>query len=394
MARGIVERILEHNRGRDAELLSRKFARMRADPFAFFRGSCHLFYEDWLRDELLDRSPNAWICGDLHIENFGVYKGDNRLVYFDLNDFDESTRAPCTWELARFATSVRLAATALGLSETKSTGLVERFFTSYRNTLSEGKSRWVERATAQGPIGDLLKKAADRSRPEFLDRRTELKRGKRKLIVDGEHALPAAPDRQKAIARLVQSVGAATGQEDFFEPLDVARRVAGTGSLGVDRYVILLRGKGSPDHNYLVDLKLALPSAPGQRLRKVQPRWADEAQRIVAVQRRAQAISQSMLTAVEFEHRGFVLRELQPSEDRLGCEHYSTEDDLKCTLDTMGQVVAWSHLRSSGRQGAAIADEWIAFAGKERWVHRILDYSRDYRERVERDWRNFSQHPA
>jgi hypothetical protein len=48
---------------------------------------------------------------------------------------------------------------------------------------------------------------------------------------------------------------------DFFEVLDVARRIAGNGSLGVDRYVILVRGKGSPDGNDLLDLKEALPSA-------------------------------------------------------------------------------------------------------------------------------------
>ena len=44
--------------------------------------------------EALPHSPVCWICGDLHIENFGSYKGDNRLVYFDLNDFDESILAP------------------------------------------------------------------------------------------------------------------------------------------------------------------------------------------------------------------------------------------------------------------------------------------------------------
>ena len=31
--------------------------------------------------------------------------------------------------------------------------------------------------------------------------------------------------------------------------LDVARRIAGTGSLGVERYAILVEGKGSPDIN-------------------------------------------------------------------------------------------------------------------------------------------------
>jgi hypothetical protein len=38
----------------------------------------------------------------------------------------------------------------------------------------------------------------------------------------------------------------------FFAP-DVARRIAGTGSLGVQRYVILVEGKGSTGGHYLPD---------------------------------------------------------------------------------------------------------------------------------------------
>ena len=40
----------------------------------------------------------------------GVYKGDNRLAYFDLSDFDEATLAPFTLDLLRFVTSIHVAA--------------------------------------------------------------------------------------------------------------------------------------------------------------------------------------------------------------------------------------------------------------------------------------------
>jgi uncharacterized protein (DUF2252 family) len=55
----------------------------------------------------------------------------------------------------------------------------------------------------------------------------------------------------------------------FYEVLDVARRIAGTASLGIDRYVILIHGKGSPDRNYLLDLKQALPSVPREAARSL-----------------------------------------------------------------------------------------------------------------------------
>ena len=69
---------------------------MRKSAFAFLRATCHLFYEDLPKSPLLRKVPPVWACGDLHLENFGSYKGDNRLVYFDLNDFDEALLAPCT----------------------------------------------------------------------------------------------------------------------------------------------------------------------------------------------------------------------------------------------------------------------------------------------------------
>jgi len=31
----------------------------------------------------------------------GTYKGDNRLVYFDINDFDEAVLAACTFDVTR-----------------------------------------------------------------------------------------------------------------------------------------------------------------------------------------------------------------------------------------------------------------------------------------------------
>ena len=91
---GPVERIIRYNDGREPERLQLKFARMRGSIFAFFRGTSHLFYEDWPSGNALDRTPTVWTTGDLHLENFGSYKADNRLVYFDISDFDDAGLAP------------------------------------------------------------------------------------------------------------------------------------------------------------------------------------------------------------------------------------------------------------------------------------------------------------
>jgi len=113
----LVERIANANQGRDPELLRRKYQVMHANAFAFLRGSAHLFYEDWPVGSPLDDAPLVWLCGDLHLENFGTYKGDNRLPYFDINDFDAGALAPCTWDITRFLTSVLVGAQTLGVEE-------------------------------------------------------------------------------------------------------------------------------------------------------------------------------------------------------------------------------------------------------------------------------------
>jgi uncharacterized protein (DUF2252 family) len=76
----------------------------------------------------------------------------------------------------------------------------------------------------------------------------------------------------------------------FFKVLDIARRIAGTGSLGLERYVILVRGRGGPDGNFLLDLKYQLPSSLAPFVHIKQPLWTCEAQRVASIQRRAQAI--------------------------------------------------------------------------------------------------------
>src|ERR1043165_600769 len=76
----------------DPKAFRRKFRKMAADPFAFYRGSACLFYADV--SELDDPGPDertsrVWIQGDLHAENYGTYMDSAGILVFDVNDFDE-----------------------------------------------------------------------------------------------------------------------------------------------------------------------------------------------------------------------------------------------------------------------------------------------------------------
>ena len=87
----------------------------------------------------------------------GRNRGANRLVYFDITDFDEAALAPASWEVARCATSLLLAAADLRLERAASERLVRAYLDAYAAALAKGKALWVERATATGMVRKLLR---------------------------------------------------------------------------------------------------------------------------------------------------------------------------------------------------------------------------------------------
>ncbi|MGF6771584.1 uncharacterized protein (DUF2252 family) [Paraburkholderia sp. GAS199] len=386
----IAQLIATFNAGRDPERLAMKYRLMRASPFVFLRGTCHLFYTRLPRNELLDHAPPVWICGDMHLENFGSYKGDNRLVYFDNNDFDEACLAPNLYELVRLLASVLVGAADLKLSRAQALALCQTAVESYGGALAFGKARWIEPETSVGMVRDLFDALASRSRAAHLDRRTVLKGKTRVLKVDGKKALPVSDQARAEVTSFMQTFAAGEPNPDFYRVLDVARRIAGTGSLGVDRYVILVAGKGSPDGNYLIDLKEALPSSVTPHVRTPQPAWQTEAQRVVEIQRRNQAVSQAFLHAVEFNQRSYVLRSLQPSEDRVALADWDGKlPRLEAVINSMAELSAWAHLRSGGRQKSSIADDLIAFGQRRDWQLPLIDLATQCEAQVVADWKAY-----
>ncbi|NKJ47024.1 hypothetical protein CIC12_09775 [Burkholderia sp. SG-MS1] len=384
----IAKIISSFNAGRDPERLAMKYKAMRSSPFVFLRGTCHLFYERLPREKVLDDAPPVWICGDMHLENFGSYKADNRLIYFDNNDFDEACLAPALYELVRLLTSVLVGAADLKLSRAQALALCHTAVDAYGAALAVGKSRWIEAETAVGMVRDLFVALASRTRVAHLERRTVLKGKTRVLKVDGKKALPVSDQQRAAVSQFMQRFAASEPNPDFYRILDVARRIAGTGSLGVDRYVILVEGKGSPDGNYLIDLKEALPSSVTPHLHTPQPQWQTEAQRVVEVQRRNQAVSQAFLHAVDFNQRSYVLRSLQPSEDRVALGDWNGKlPRLEAVINSMAELSAWAHLRSGGRQKSSIADELIVFGNRKDWQLPLIDLATQCAAQVGDDWK-------
>lgn len=392
MAQSAVEKIRGYNQGRDPERLSLKYKAMRESKFSFLRGTCHLFYDRLPQSHVLERSPVVWACGDLHLGNFGSYKGDNRLVYFDINDFDEALLAPCSWDVLRLLTSAIVAADMLGCDEASKRELCQVFIDSYTSSLKSGKARWIERATSAGVVRRLLVDLKKRSRAGFITSRTILKKGKRFINTDGKKALPVSEEQYQRINSFMEEFAKGQSNSKFFRVLDIARRIAGTGSLGIERYAILVSGNGSPDNNYLLDLKHALPSSLVEHTGVRQPLWKTEAERVISVQRYMQAISPAFLYDAEIDGKSYILKELQPTQDRINLNGWGEKlGKFRSLMATIGEITAWDQLRSCGRKGSVSVDELMDFASGDSWNGEMFELALVCARIVEEDYSDYCE---
>lgn len=386
----IAEKIKQFNTGRNAEALKLKYKNMRSNALVFYRGSCHLFYQDLPVGSFLQQAPASWICGDLHLENFGCYKADNRAIYFDINDFDEAALAPCLFDVARALTGIILAAAPLKTDAQTAVQLCQSFLGVYAQTLQQGSARHIEEKLAAGSLKKFLENIHNRKRKDFINKRTVKKNGNRKLLIDHEHVLDISQTQKQQISDTVAIWAKNQAEPAFYQVLDVGYRVAGTGSLGLERYLLLVKGHGKGEH-YLLDMKIAQPSCLSPYLKLTQPAWKNEAERIIQIQSRMQSFPQALLNALEFEQRWFVLKELQPSQDKMDLSLYQgNSKEFKQIINIFAAIAGWDQLRSSGRQGSATADELISFASTvSEWEKELISYCVDYAKQVQSDYQEY-----
>jgi uncharacterized protein (DUF2252 family) len=378
-----------------AEIKARK---MRASAFAYYRGTADLFYGKWLKQALAVKAPSVWLNGDMHLENFGTYRGDNRLTYFDIGDFDDAARGPAVIDLLRFLSGIIVSAPELGVAAAEARDLAALGLERYRRALADGKPRWLERRTARGAIGDLLADLERRSQADLLAKRTVVKNGRRRLRFDTGKAMRLEKAETAAVTAALARFARRRAHPDFFEVLDVAQRVAGLGALGRPRYVVLVHGNGGKDGQALIDLK----SQPGSALVKAlgkagfrQPNFTNEAARVVRVEYHLQAAAPAFLTDIAIGKASFTFRELQPDQDKLEAQQIAgVAARREDAIAAMGDLIAWAQLRASGWQGGATIDELMTWAGAKSWQREsarpLLALAGMAAKAAKKSWENFS----
>jgi uncharacterized protein (DUF2252 family) len=372
--------LLEEQAGsRVAELVPIRYGRMVASPLAFFRGAAIVMAHD------LAATPTAGLsvqlCGDAHLLNFGGFASPERTLVFDLNDFDETLPGPFEWDVKRLAASFEIAGREQGLSRREREGAVLAALRSYREAMRRFASQgdldvWYARLDAND-IRDRLRAASERKLERSLQRSEARAFGRDRMralakltrSVDGEPKLVSDPPLLVPLEELDGSApDAARLQElfgryretlrpdrrvllDRFEPVDLARKVVGVGSVGTRCWLLFLLGRDETDPLFL-QIKEAQASVLEPLLGE--STFPTHARRIVEGQRLMQAASDIFLGWVHSDEgldgdaRDFYVRQLwdwKISVD-LGA---MTPRGLVAYADVCGWTLARAHARSGDR---------------------------------------------
>jgi uncharacterized protein (DUF2252 family) len=331
------------------------------------------------------------ICGDAHVQNLGAYESAEGHLIFDVNDFDETTRAPFEWDLLRFATSLVLAGLEAGDSRRCCAESVAAYVRSYREGLASF-SRLpfidllrvdVKRIVSAKPVDQILRKA-ERATPAVLLKK--LTQGSpRPSFRDAPPLLRrlAGTEAQRVLASLPEYERSLADDRRFafshYRPVDAAFKVVGTGSVGVNDYAVLFAGMAENDVLFL-QIKEESPSCYAPYV----PQDATHnGRRVVEGQRRLQRTSDPFLGWTSIEEGQYLVRQL--NDHKAAIEEQELKGrSLRIYAEVVGTVFARGHARTG--EAAALA----AYCGTGDNLDRaITRFALAYADQTVRDHKRF-----
>ena len=397
----------------DPHAFRRKFRKMAADPFAFYRGSACLYYADVvnLDDPWADeRTSRVWIQGDLHAENFGTHMDSAGSLVFDVNDFDEAYLGHFTWDLGRMAASVALLGFAKALSDTT----IEEMITSYASAYLEQVRAFASgdrddefRLTIENTGGALLEvllTARLNTRVRLLDALTAIEGHERRFrdapgvrrlddeererVLEAYEAyLETIPEqkRQHSISYRVKDV--------------VGRSGFGIGSAGLPAYNLLIEGRTEAlENDVVLSMKQGNVAAPCRVVRdeRISAYFQNHGHRTAVSQRALQAHADPWLGWSELDGKGQVVQELSPYEADLDWDDVTEPEEILPLLRYLGQATAKIHCVSDagseqtlveGQTEDAITD--VIGDDAERFAADLAEFGAGYGRQVREDHRLF-----
>ncbi len=408
----------------DIESRFAKYEKMSESPYRFFRGTNPLFWadiaDDWRLTQFGNGHTRTWIQGDAHVYNFGAFGTHEHKVLFGLDDFDDAIIADYQYDVWRMAISILLVLRETDAVKAKHhAAFVTEFAHAYLENLlhtsgSEVPRQVFTQKTTDGKLSKFLKTVEDKeSRGKMLDKWTVEVEGVRRFDFSSEKLSPVSVELRLKLEQLIadeyqKTLQAAHAPTDaaHFTVLDVAQRLnAGTGSLGLNRYYVLIAGdSATTQHECILDIKQQPEPTPYAFLSQLEQaeysqRFEHHAQAHAAAYYALAEHVDAYLGWLTMDGLTYSVRERSPFKEDFPVEELKKKSQFRELLAQWGKILATAHKRGAAQ---LYADQESYFFERQvaRLTHKkhkafcdlVAEVACRYAEQVQYDWQFFLPH--
>lgn len=396
--------------------LSTKMSKMAVGPFAFYRGTAHIYYRDMTTlpgsAYLNTATSKTWLVGDMHLQNLGAFRDANSNYVFGVTDFDESYWGPWTWDIRRMAVSIILAAKENGLSSTDQGTLVNDFLDAYFNKINDFKgtndelSYQLTSSNTSGAVKDTIQKSAGDSRSGLLSKYTTVGSDGKRVFINTSDLQPVLSSTysgiQGAMTGYINSIASSKRYaSSYYTIKDVRQKLgSGIGSLGRYRYLLLLEGPtSSTSDDVILTMKQETASTvsianPGAMPASVY--GSNEGGRAAKSMKAGLTNTDVLVGYTSLSAMNFLLREKAPYDEDFDYTVLNTYAKFSEAAAYMGKALATVHCVSDQDYDATLItysmdkqiDDVTANA-KSAFKSETVNFAVDYAVQVQNDWNSF-----
>ena len=399
----IIKLLEESDADRIAGLIPVKYQRMSVSAFTFFRGTAIIQARDLASAPVSGITVQA--CGDCHLANFGGFASPERVLVFDINDFDETFPGPWEWDVKRLGASLILAARDRSFSKTVADRAVRAATASYREHMAEfAEMKVLDTWYAQVSIDAIrdyfrkdqdmtarlskkVKQAHKQTSEAVVPKLTAVVDGLRKIkdnppVIYHVHEFARNFEKQRVKFTEEYKQSLQPDRRHLYERYhyqDSAIKVVGVGSVGTRCYLSLLLA--DDDDPLFLQVKEARRSV--LELPRGKSRYAHQGLRVVEGQRVMQAASDIFLGWARTKEHDYYLRQFRDMKVSAEVETFRPG-----TLVGYASLCGWTLARAHAKAGdAAMIAGYLG--ANDQFDDALARYSEAYADQAERDFETF-----
>ncbi len=403
-SKDIIELLEESDADRIPGLIPVKYQRMGVSPFTFFRGAAVLQARDLASAPVSGITVQA--CGDCHLANFGGFASPERVLVFDINDFDETFPGPWEWDVKRLGASLVLAARDRSFSKTIADGAVRAAAASYRGRMAEFaemtvietwysqvnydalKEHFRKDPDMSARLSSKRKQAYSRNSEAVIPKLTAVVHGQRKIKDEPPviyHFDAFAKDFEKQRLKFTEEYKNSLQADrrrlyERYRFQDAAIKVVGVGSVGTRCYLsLLMADEDDPLFLQFKEARRSVLEPP-----KGKSRYAHQGYRVIEGVHLMQAASDIFLgwasTAGGHDYYVRQFRDMKVSAE--------VETFKPSTLVGYATMCGWALARAHAKAGdAAMIAGYLG--SSDQFDDALAQYSEAYADQAERDYESF-----